>query len=136
MKTRERILRKIGSWPITHWVLRKFGMVMWRRLHKAPEVQERINALRAAAPRTQEQYNAFLEYTMALQTELEKSRFSAWPPGSAQIEPLLYKLENGNPNPSEIEEFRRLAEEVMRHPRCGPGFKKRIESALSLLERA
>ena len=111
-------------------------MVMWRRLHKAPEVQERIDALRAAAPRTQEQYNAFLKYTMALQKELEKSRFSASPPGSAQIEPLLCKLENGNLNPSEIEEFRRFAEEVMRHPRCGPGFKKRIESALSLVGRA
>jgi hypothetical protein len=23
MDTRERIARKIGSWPITHWVLRK-----------------------------------------------------------------------------------------------------------------
>ena len=135
MDMRERIARKIGSWPITHWVLRKFAMVMWRRLHKAPEVQERFKSLRATAPQTQEQYNAFFEYGMALQKEAEKSRFYAWPPGSAQIEPLLYKVENGNANPSEIEELRRLAEEVLRHPRCGPAFRKRIESALSLVER-
>ena len=69
-------------------------------------------------------------------TELEKSRFYAWPPGSAQIEPLLQKIETGTAIASEVEEFRRLAEEVLRHPRCGQGFKKRIESALSLLERS
>ena len=133
---RERIARKIGSWPITHWVLRKFAMVMWRRLHKAPEVQERMKALRATAPQTQEQYNAFFEYGMALQKEVEKSRFSAWPPGSAQIEPLLQKIETGTAIANEVEEFRRLAEEVLRHPRCGPGFKKRIESALALVKSA
>jgi hypothetical protein len=136
MDIRERILRKIGSWPITHWVLRKFCMVMGRRLHKAPEVQERLKALSATEPQTQEQYNAFFEYTMALQKEVEKSRFSAWPPGSAQIEPLLQKIETGSAIANEVEEFRRLAAEVLRHPRCGPGFKKRIESALALVESA
>ena len=51
---------------------------------------------------------------MALQKELEKSKFSAWPPGSAQIEALLHKLENGNAVESDVGEFRRLAGEVLR----------------------
>ena len=87
---------------------------MWRRLHKAPEVQERIKAFRATAPNTVDQHQAFFAYGMALQKELEKSKFSAWPPGSAQIEALLHKLENGNAVESDVAEFRRLAGEVLR----------------------
>jgi len=98
MDMRERIARKIGSWPITQWVGKKLAKAMWRKLHKAPEVQKRIEAFRATAPNTLEQQQAFFAYGMALQKELEKSRFTAWPPGSAQIE----KLEKGDPSASEI----------------------------------
>lgn len=136
MDTRERILRKIGSSPITHWVLKKLMIVKLRRTEKAPEVQKRFRALSAIAPNTLEYRKAYAEYGMAFMKELEKSRFYAWPPGSAQIEPLLRKIEAGTAIANEVEEFRRLAGEVLRHPRCGPGFKKRIESALSLLERS
>jgi len=69
---------------------------------------------------------------MALQKELEKSKFSAWPPGSAQIEALLHELENAAE--SDVAEFRRLAWEVLRHPRCSPEFKRRIQDALNLVE--
>jgi len=132
----ERIARKIGSWPIVQWVIRKLGTAMWRRMHKAPEVQKRLEALSAATPNTLEQRKAFVEYAMALQKELEKSKWNAWPPKSAQIEAMLQKLEKGNATASEIEEFRQLAGEVLRNwqPRYSLGFKKRIESALSLLE--
>jgi len=34
MDTRERILRKIGSSPITNWILTKLLMVKRRRMHK------------------------------------------------------------------------------------------------------
>jgi signal transduction histidine kinase len=44
MDTLERILRKIGSWPITHWVVRKLLMVKRRRMLKAPEIQQRLEA--------------------------------------------------------------------------------------------
>lgn len=104
------------------------------QIHKAPEVQECIKAFRATAPNTVEQHQAFFAYGMALQKELEKSKFSAWPPGSAQIEALLHKLENGNANESDVAEFRRVAGEVLRHPRCSPGFKRRIQDALNLVE--
>jgi len=138
MDTRERILKRIGSWPVTHWVGRKLLAVKWRRMHKVPEVRGRLKALSVTAPHTVEQYNAFVEYAMALQKELEKSRFSAWPPGSAQIEAMLQKLEKGNPTASENEEFRRLAGEVLqnRKPSYSPAFKKRIESALSSLDHS
>ena len=129
-KLSKRILIKICSTRPYQWAMRKFAMVMWRRLHKSPEVQERIKALRATAPQTQEQYSAFFEYGMALEKEAEKSRFYAWPPGSAQIAPLLQKVETGAAIADEVEEFRGLAGEVMRHPRCGPAFKQRIEAAL------
>ena len=132
----ERIARKIGSWPIVQWVIRKLGTAMWRRMHKAPEVQKRLEALSATTPYTLEQHNAFVEYGMALQKELEKSKWNAWPPKSAQIEAMLQKLEKGNATASEIEEFRQLAGEVLRNwqPRYSPAFKQRIESAMSLLE--
>jgi hypothetical protein len=58
------------------------------------------------------------------------------PPKSAQIEAMLQKFEKGNATASEIEEFRQLAGEVLRNwqPRYSVGFKKRIESAMSLLD--
>jgi hypothetical protein len=60
----------------------------------------------------------------------------AWPPKAAQIDELLHKLEKGKATATEIEEFRRLADEVLRkwEPDVwSPGFKERLESALSLL---
>lgn len=76
MDMRERILRKIGSWPIT-------VVAHWRRMHSAREVQKCIEACRAAAPNTVEQQQAFFAYGMALQKELEKSGFSVSPPEAA-----------------------------------------------------
>jgi hypothetical protein len=60
---------------------------------------------------------------------------NAWPPDSGQIEEFLQKLEKGNLTAIEIEEFRWLASEVLRdwQPEYSPAFKKRIESAVSLL---
>lgn len=64
---------------------------------------------------------------MALQKELEKSKFSAWPPGSAQIEALLHKLENGNAVESDVAEFRRLAgENCGLHTRLGAWMKQNM----------
>ena len=133
MDMRKRILTKIGSWRITHWAMKKFMEVQLREADKALEVQKRFRALSAIAPDTLEYRKAYAEYGMAFMAELEKSRFYAWPPGSSQIGGLLQKIQTGTAATSEIEEFRRLAEEVMRHPRCGPAFKKCIEDALSRL---
>ena len=115
MDTRRSILRKIGSWPITHWVMRKLLAVKWRRMHKAPEVQQRIKAISAAAPHIQEQFEAFVSYTMTLQNKLPRSKLievDALPPGTiqiVQIHAMLWKIETGNATASDIEEFRRLA---------------------------
>ena len=92
MDTRRSILQKIGSWPITHWVMRKLLAVKWRRMHKAPEVQQRIKAISAAAPHIQEQFEAFVSYTMTLQNKLARSKLievDALPPGTIQIVQLL-----------------------------------------------
>jgi len=134
MMLRERIARKIGSLPITHWVMRKYITAMWRKIHKTPEVQKRIEALSTATPSTLEQEKAFVEYSMALVKEMEKSKWYAWPPNSGQIDMILHKIEKGDATASEIEEFRQLAGELLRNwkPRWSQGFKKRIESALSL----
>jgi hypothetical protein len=137
MTVSERIVWKIGSWPIVQWLIRKRGTAILRILHQAPEVQKRVEAFSAATPDTLEQRKAFVEYFMAMQKELEQSKWSAWPPKSAQIEAMLQKLEKGNATASEIEEFRQLAGEVLRNwqpARYSLAFKKRIESALSLLE--
>ena len=142
MDTRERILRKIGSLPITHWVLRKLLAVKGRRMHKAPEVQQRIKGISAAAPHLQEQVDAFVHYTTALQNKLAKSplmEVDALPPGTiqiVQIHAMLRKIETGNATASDIEEFRRLAGEVLRNwrPLYPSDLKKRIESALILVE--
>jgi hypothetical protein len=142
MDTRERILRKIGSWPITHRVMRKLLAVKFHRIQKAPEVQERLKALSAATPDTLEQRKAFFDCTNALHKELSKTNGlllkSAWPREAPEIEGMLQKLEKGNATASQIEEFRRLAGEVLRNwqPWYSPAFEKRIESALSLLERS
>jgi len=112
-------------------------------MQKAPEVQERIKAIRAAAPHTQEQLHAHLQYHMAVLNELAKSKWvnvDALPPEEAQLAQtlaLLQKIETGNATASEIEEFRRLAGEIQRNldPGCSVEFKKRIGSALSLVER-
>ena len=148
----ERIWIHIYSSSPSQWVVRKIGNAMLRRAAKAPEVQERIKALRATAPNTQQRFQAHFEYLMALGNELLRSKFVKYGkspevravleavrvahPNALQLEPLLQKIENGTAIASEIEEFRRLAEEgPLRHPRCGPAFRKRIESALSLVER-
>ena len=84
MMVSERIARKIVSWPIFHWVIRILRTLMWHRMQKAPEVQKRLEALSAATPNTLEQRKAFVEYAMALQKELEKSKWHAWPPKTPQ----------------------------------------------------
>ena len=114
------ILRKIGSWPITHCVTRKLLAVKWLRRHKVPEVEQRIEAISAAAP-------------PARSTLMD---VDALPPGTiqiVQIHAMLQKIETGNATASEIEEFRRLAGEVLRNWRrqYPSDLKKRIESAES-----
>jgi hypothetical protein len=160
MDMRKRILTKICSSPPYQWVVRKIGIAMLRRAAKAPEVQERIKALSATAPNTQQRFQAHFEYLMAVGNELAKSKFVKFdglspevraaleaaraaqppPPPEATAQPaplvaLLGKVENGNATAIEIEEFRRLAAEVMRDTRISLSFMKRIEAALSLLER-
>jgi len=116
--------------------MKKFRIMKVRRTGKVPEVQERFKALSAIAPGTLEYREAYFEYITAVEKELEKSRFMHGPPGSAQIGAMIRKIKAGNATASEIEEFRRLAVEVLRHPRCGPAFEMHIESALSLVERS
>jgi len=43
---------------------------MWLKAQEAPEVQERIKAVEAAAPRTLERFYAHLDYFMAVGSEL------------------------------------------------------------------
>jgi signal transduction histidine kinase len=102
MDMRERILREIGSWPITHWVMRRFWVAYWRRMHQAREVEKCLEALDATALNTAERQQAYFAYDMALQKELEKSGFSVSPPGAAQnIAALLQKFETGTATTSE-----------------------------------
>ena len=75
MRLSERIAREIGPWPITYWVARKLLAVKWRKVQKAPGVQERAKAFSATAPNTLERDKAFCEYFKALQNELAKSKF-------------------------------------------------------------
>jgi hypothetical protein len=60
---------------------------------------------------------------------------NAWPANTQQIELLLRTVQGGEATAVEIEEFRRIADEVFRdwHPEYSPAFKERIESALRLL---
>jgi hypothetical protein len=72
------IARTISSLPGAQWVLRKLATPMWRRRHKAPEVQKCVEALKATTPHSEEQRKAFAEYIVALVKEGEKpSRL--WP---------------------------------------------------------
>jgi hypothetical protein len=136
MDMRKRILIKICSSPPYQWVARKIGIAMLRRAAKAPEVQERIKALQAAAPGGERLY-AHFEAMVAMCNEAAKSKwvkFDAPPPETMQgmrLEFLLLpKLENGHATASDIEECRRLAEEVLRDPQCPAEHKQRIEAAL------
>jgi len=138
-KMLKRILIKVCSSPPYQWVARKVVMAILRRAHKAPEVQERIKALQAAAP--EERFYAYFQYMTAVGNEMAKSKGAKFDPPSPEVMQwmrfeglllpklemlLLPKLENGNATESDIEEFRRLAEEVMQHPQCPPESKKRI----------
>ena len=151
MDMRDRILFKIWSSSPYQWVVRKIGNAMLRRAAKAPEVQERIKALRATAPNAQQRFQARTEYLMALGNELLRSKFVKYGkspevravleavrvghPDALSLEALLEDVENGTATAWEIEEFRRIAEDVMRRPQYPPEYKERVESALSLLER-
>ena len=69
------------------------------------------------------------------------NKVDALPPEETQLAQtlaLLRTIKTGNATASEIEEFRRLASEVLRNldPRCSLWFKKRIEFALSLVQRS
>jgi hypothetical protein len=104
---------------------------MIRRAAKAPEVQERLKALGAAAP--EERFYAYFEAMTAVGNEMAKSNrvnFRGPTPETMQWMRseflLLPKLENGHATASEIEECRRLVED----PQCPPERKQRIEAAL------
>jgi len=128
-KLSKRILIKICSTRPFQWVALKIVMRMLRRAQKAPEVQERMKALhQAAAPG--ELFYANFEAMVAMCNEMAKSRwvnFDAPPPETMQgmrFEFLLLP---------KIEEFRPLAEDVLRNLRCPPERKQRIEAALKKL---
>jgi hypothetical protein len=57
-----------------------------------------------------------------------------WPPNEDEIEMLLWKIECSKATATEIEEFRRLADETLGEwqPEHSPTFKERIEAALNL----
>jgi len=61
---------------------------------------------------------------------------NAWPPEAGRIEEFLQKLKKSTLTASQIEEFRRLASEVLRdwQPEYSPAFRERIESAISHLD--
>ena len=69
-KLSKRILIKICSLPPYKWVMGKIVMRLMRRAQKAPEVQERIKALMAAAP--EEHFYAYFQYMTAVGSELAK----------------------------------------------------------------
>lgn len=60
----------------------------------------------------------------------------AWPSQSGRIEGLLQKLEKGDLTEMDVEDLRRVGGEVLRdwQPGYSPAFKKRIESAIRLLD--
>ena len=59
MHMRKRILIKVWSWKVTHWVAKKFMIATLRRADKAPEVQKRFKGLSAIAPDTLEYRRAY-----------------------------------------------------------------------------
>ena len=141
-KLSKRILIKLASSRPCQWVARKIAIRVWRKAQKAPEVQERLKAFMAAT--ADEQFYAHLEYCLDSGNELAKSKwvkFDAWPTEVAQmvrIQARLAKVENGHATASEIEEFRRLAGEVLRNwnPQYPPERKQRIEAALASVSRS
>ena len=58
-KLSKRVLIKICSTRPYRWIVGKIGIAMMRRAQKAPEVQERSKALRAAAPGAERFYAHF-----------------------------------------------------------------------------
>lgn len=68
-----------------------------------------------------------------MEAHLEIKR--GWHPNEDEIELLLPKIEWGKATATEIEEFRRLADETLREwePQYWPEFKERIEAALNFL---
>jgi len=142
-KMSKRILIKICSTRPYQWVMKKILIAIMRRASKAPEVQERMKALQATAP--EERFYAHFECLVAMGNEAGKQKGVKFIGPSPEVMEfmrfqglllpklemrLLPTLESGNATASEIEEFRRLAEEVMQHPRCPPEYKQRIEAAL------
>jgi len=136
----KRVLIKICSTRPYRWVMRKILMAMMHKGQKAPEVQERIKALQAAAP--EERFYAHLECLVAVHKELSKSKrvkASPLPPAIhfMRIEGLVHRFEHGNAIAGEVESFRQWAGEVLGNwnPQHQPELKERIEDALSRLER-
>ena len=81
---------------------------------------------------------AWLDMEEAIQDFME-AHFeikTAWPPNREQIELLLRKVQGGEATATEIEEFRRIADEALRdwQPEYRLHFKERIEAALRLLD--
>jgi hypothetical protein len=60
----------------------------------------------------------------------------AWPPHTDRVEALLQRMAKGEATPTDVEEFRRTASEVLRNwePQYSPAFKQRIESAMGALD--
>ena len=137
----KRILIKVCSLPAYQWGVRKIGMRMWLKAQKAPEVQERMKAVRAAAPHSQERFYAHLDYMLACGNEIGKSKWVKYdqpPIALAQmvgVQARLHKVEKGNATASEIEEFRHLAGEILRNwqPHYPPDLRQRIGAALKLV---
>jgi hypothetical protein len=135
----KRILIKICSTRPYRWVVGKIVKAIMRKAAKAPEVQERIKALQALQAlqpaALEEQFYACFECMVAMGNEAAKKkwvRFNPPPPETMQFlrfPALLSKLENGRATPSDIEEFRRLAEDPQ-WTQCPPEYKQRIEIAL------
>ena len=141
-KLSKRILIKLASTRPCRWIVGKIGMAMMRRAAKAPEVQERMKAFQAATPGG-ERFYAGLDALVAMGNEAAKSKwvqFKAPRPETMQWMRfeflLLSKLENGTATASDIEEFRRMAEEVIQRPQCPPEYKQRIEAALASVSRS
>jgi len=135
-KLSKRILIKICSTRPYQWVMRKILIAIMRRTAKAPEVQERIKALQAA-PSPEERFYAHFEAMVAMGNEAAKKKWVKFNEPSPEVmqmmhlQTLLPKIESGRATASDIEEFRRWAEELMRDPQCPAESKKRIGDALA-----
>ena len=69
-KLSKRILIKLASTRPCRWIVRKISMAIMRKAAKAPDVQERIKALQAAAP--EERFYAHFECLVAMGNEAGK----------------------------------------------------------------